>query len=451
MKMKKFALRGLLILAIVVALCMFFSGTVRTLTTPKVRFAQAKNGKFEQEIELKGKVVFPETEEIRVQVPRDLSLTIGQVKVAAGDKVKAGAVLMNAHVTDEEKNLEALQKEYENAQKELRTLEKKSADIHLTQNEERWQTAWYAEADARNRERQAWVTLRVSLSRENLEIRDEQLPEEAGEESKAAYDVWKTAKADLTAAESALKALERYAIPDETWTMIRQLKEYRQKLAETEEQMTNLQILSHTAEKITAPHAGYITEVKAEKGSTADGETVLVRMTQDGADPVIRVDLTGIKQTVNPGASLIVDSDSWGGASTKIVTTGLDLEGHPYADAAITQDVIYALGSVSAMMKGDIKTRLVTRSQEATCLLPASAVRGSGDSRYVLIGETESSTFGGSRMVARKMSVTVLAESGSTVSVAEDLSWQKVLYMEDRALTEGGPVMEYAGESGASK
>ena len=122
MKMKKFALRGLLILAIVVALCMFFSGTVRTLTTPKVRFAQAKNGKFEQEIELKGKVVFPETEEIRVQVPRDLSLTIGQVKVAAGDKVKAGAVLMNAHVTDEEKNLEALQKEYENAQKELRTL-----------------------------------------------------------------------------------------------------------------------------------------------------------------------------------------------------------------------------------------------------------------------------------------------------------------------------------------
>ena len=54
-------------------------------------------------------------------------------------------------------------------------------------------------------------------------------------------------------------------------------------------------------------------------------------------------------------------------------------------------------------------------------------------------------------MIAKKMSVTVLAESGSTVSVAEDLTWQKVLYMEDRALTEGGPVMQYTGESGASK
>ena len=83
--------------------------------------------------------------------------------------------------------------------------------------------------------------------------------------------------------------------------------------------------------------------------------------------------------------------------------------------------------------------------------VPASAVRGSGDSRYVLVGETESSAFGGNRMIAKKMSVTVLAESGSTVSVAEDLTWQKVLYMEDRALTEGGPVMQYTGESGASK
>ena len=384
MKMKKFALRGLLILAIVVALCMFFSGTVRTLTTPKVRFAQAKNGKFEQEIELKGKVVFPESEEIRVPVPEDLSLTITQVKAAAGDQVKAGAVLLKARVTDAEKTLETL-------------------------------------------------------------------PEGAGEESRNAYQAWQTAGEALKRAEDRLKAMERYAIPEETWTSLRQMEEYREKLQKTEEQMTAVQVLSQTAETIPAPHAGYVIEVKVEKGATADGDTVLARMTPDGVAPVIRLDLTGIKQSVNQGTTVIVDSDSWGGASTKVVSTGLDSEGHPYADAAITEDVRYALGSVSNMMKGDIKARLVTKSQEATCLVPAAAVRGSGDSRYVLVGETESSAFGGSRMIAKKMSVTVLAESGSTVSVAEDLTWQKVLYMEDRALTEGGPVMQYTGESGASK
>ena len=43
----------------------------------------------------------------------------------------------------------------------------------------------------------------------------------------------------------------------------------------------------------------------------------------------------------------------------------------------------------------------------------------------------------------RKYDVTVLAESASTVSVAEDLSYSKVLYMEDRVISEGGTVMLY--------
>ena len=37
MKLKKFALRGLIALAVAVALCMFFARTVQTITTPKVK------------------------------------------------------------------------------------------------------------------------------------------------------------------------------------------------------------------------------------------------------------------------------------------------------------------------------------------------------------------------------------------------------------------------------
>jgi len=66
----------------------------------------------------------------------------------------------------------------------------------------------------------------------------------------------------------------------------------------------------------------------------------------------------------------------------------------------------------------------------------------------VYVGKTENSTFGGNRMTVEKMNVTVLAESGSTVSVAEDLTSRKVLYMEDRTLTEDGAVMEYMKEAG---
>ena len=71
------------------------------------------------------------------------------------------------------------------------------------------------------------------------------------------------------------------------------------------------------------------------------------------------------------------------------------------------------------------------------------AVRGSGDGRYVYVGEQQSSAFAGTQIIVRKTDVTVLAESASTVSVAEDLSYSKVLYMEDRVINEGGAVMLY--------
>ena len=70
-------------------------------------------------------------------------------------------------------------------------------------------------------------------------------------------------------------------------------------------------------------------------------------------------------------------------------------------------------------------------------------MRGSGDGRYVYTGETVSSAFSGTSIIVQKTSVTVLAENASTVSVAEDLGYVKVLYMEDRTISEGGAVMLY--------
>ena len=64
--MKRFAIKGLAALAAVVALCMFFSGTMKTLSTAKVKIVTAKSGKLEERLSLEGTLVFPETEEIGV-------------------------------------------------------------------------------------------------------------------------------------------------------------------------------------------------------------------------------------------------------------------------------------------------------------------------------------------------------------------------------------------------
>ena len=46
--MKKFAIKGLVALAAVVALSMFFSGTIKTISTAKVKLVTAKQGKLEE-------------------------------------------------------------------------------------------------------------------------------------------------------------------------------------------------------------------------------------------------------------------------------------------------------------------------------------------------------------------------------------------------------------------
>ena len=444
--MKKFALRGMVILAAAVALCIFFSGTVRTLTTPKARFAQIRTGKMEQEIDLTGKVVFPEEEELTYSIPEGMTLTVTRVHVTAGSKVKAGDPLVSTRVTDGEKTLESLKKDLATAQKELRTLETKTAGIRLTRSEEKWQETWNRENEARGRAQEARISLMTALRQAGLEWDGKDLPEGAGEEAQELYAAWQQAEKEASAASDALKALERYAIPDETWTAIQQKQEQTRKAADLENQILTLQVLEKTAEKITAPREGYVTEISLEKGATLDADSVILKMTAEGSQPVIRVDLSDVKQEVKKGTTLMLEGDSWDRPSVKVTETGLNAEGRPYADAEITKDVTYALGSVSALMKKEIKAQLVVRSQEATCLVPAAAVRGSGDSRYVYVGETERSAFSGSRMIVRKTDVRVLAESGSICSLAEDLTGMKVLYMEDRALTEGGAVMEYTKE-----
>ena len=82
--MKKMAIKGLVALAAVVALCMFFSGTIKTISTAKVRLVTAKQGKLEEEIKLSGNLTFTQTEEVKLALASDQSVTIKRVRVAKG-------------------------------------------------------------------------------------------------------------------------------------------------------------------------------------------------------------------------------------------------------------------------------------------------------------------------------------------------------------------------------
>ena len=69
MKLRKFAVRGLVGIAICVALCMFFSGTIESITTPKVKLVKASRGKLVQNVELDAVVAYPGTKSVRMELP----------------------------------------------------------------------------------------------------------------------------------------------------------------------------------------------------------------------------------------------------------------------------------------------------------------------------------------------------------------------------------------------
>ena len=60
MKLKKIALRGLIGVAVLVALCMFFSGTIENITTPKVKLAKPSRGKLVEKLELNAALAYPD-------------------------------------------------------------------------------------------------------------------------------------------------------------------------------------------------------------------------------------------------------------------------------------------------------------------------------------------------------------------------------------------------------
>ena len=136
MNLKKFAVRGLIVLAVAVALCMFFSGTIENITTPKVKLMKASRGKLMEKLELNGVLAYPEVEEMRLSLPAGQTLTIKRVNVRPGYPVKAGDVVLEASVTGYEAAAQQAQDEYDAALDALMEIDRKNEGLTLRRREQ---------------------------------------------------------------------------------------------------------------------------------------------------------------------------------------------------------------------------------------------------------------------------------------------------------------------------
>ena len=444
--MKKWAIKGLIGTAVFVALCMFFSGTIRTITTAKVRIVTAKTGKLEEQIDLTGKLIFPQTQEFFVTgIPDERSLTVKRVRVSVGRRVKAGDTLFEAEVTGYDSAIKTLEETYKSAQAELMELERKSGDLRLKRTEESWIAAYDALAAAKDAVREAQTALAVAVRLAGVTLAGGALPEDVTDESLlAAQQAVQDAKDAEADAQTRFDSANRLGISEDVVTYVTKSRELNAKMDDAQEQITTLTVLAGQCAAVTAPYDGYVVEINVKAGDTYNGAAAAMVLTAPETGGVMRADVSDIERRIEDGTQVSLERSNGKTLTKKVTGSGTDESGKRYIDVELTDKDITNLGTAATLMSEETKLTVSYRSSASTTLLPVSAVRGSGESRYIYVVDEGSNALGETTLTIRRQDVTVLAEVGSTVSVQEDLGRVRVAYMEDRAISEGSTVMLYA-------
>jgi len=446
MNLKKFAIRGIIFLAVFVALCMFFSGTVRTITTPKVRLFTPKKGKLEERIKLSCKPAFPNTEPVSFGLSDGITLSIVKVNSRAGYTVTAGEVIVEAKVADFDSKYKQYQSDYDAAAAQLLSIESKNRKTRITQRDQAYADAYYGMQSARHDMVDKEIEMDTLLSREKLERTKTGYPEGASDALKKAIDAWRSASEVLEKAQAEMDDVSRYNIDETVWTYITERKEQQEKLEEAEKGLRTLVALNDNAKAIVAPHDGYLAEMKVNVGDSYDGTQELFTITPEDALPTLRADLSNVSRTVTEGMNVSMENNT--DISSKVVGIGTDTENKKYADIEMTREIINAVGSVYSIMENGTNMVLVYNARESTTLLDTNVVRGSNPEYFVYVAKRNEGAFAGDTYKVEEKKVKVLAMTAEKVSVQDDLSAYVLAYGEDRTISNGDTVMEYVQASG---
>jgi multidrug efflux pump subunit AcrA (membrane-fusion protein) len=449
MKLKRIAIRGLIALAVVVALCMFFANTIVTITTPKVRIVEASRGKLEQKISLSAQVFFPKTTDYTLTGAMKNIVVVDKVYVRAGQTVAAGETLFTAVMPDYEQAMKDLQDKYDAKAAELldKDIANPRTDKGSSQNQlyqmvlDRQTALSQAEHDARVLATELNVTLGADSAQWERRAagQDELLTAvQAALDAQKAYD---------TAYDAFFNDYRRSSeqFRETTFTYIKERDVLLSGMNDLLDEMVALTERKNALTTVTAPQAGYVVAMNVKNGDTYDGKTSAFTLSGEEAPPQLRADITSLGKVIADGTKVEVTGNN-GTEKTSVENTALGGDGKKYLYISLTDDVISAKGGVAAMLTdGSVAVTVRYKAKQSATLLPAAVVRSEGENTdYVYVLNRDYSGFlGSSAMKVVKTSVTVLERGDTMVSVKEDLSYQEIAGGEDRPLSDGCTVMEY--------
>lgn len=406
MKLKKFALRGLIALAVTVALCMFFSRTVQTITTPKVQIITAEKGRFEEKLTYTAQVYFAETEIFTADNP--YGMIAEQTHVQPGAHVSAGDTIFTLILPGYADQKASLQAEYSALSTELMELDIANYGLPM---ETPLQALYDAMAAANAALDEAVYASRLSALQNGTELPEKvQAAQTAYDEACASYHAYVTENPDSKAVLTYVNA--RNALLSDMDILMAQ--------------MLALDLAMMQANTVTAPRDGYITAV--------DAANLSYTLTAEGCEPVLRCLAPG--RTIAEGTRADITTELSGSKRSSVI----GMMGS-FLHIEIPENMV---NDLPTLLQTSAQVSITNRAKQATTLLPVSALRGSGEDTYVYkIQYFTSGILGAKGMKVVKVPVTIIQRSSTTVSIAEDLEGDKLAVREDRLLTDGQTVMEY--------
>ena len=454
MKLKRFALRGLIVLFVTVALCMFFARTVQTITTPKVQLVTASSGRFETRMSFNAQVSFPEKEEITIEAAEKTPITVGRVYVRPGHFVKKGDVIFTAKVPGFDEEMARLREEYAAKNRELIDLDAQNRTL----SKESRQNALYDEMiEAQENATDLIYEARFLALDNGIKLTGDvpgwqqqlSLYPDVPDEVTRAVSKAQSAQSSYEAARAAYFEIldnRQLRVRDDVFNYIKQRNQLLADMEDLNDQMIELASSAKGLETITAPHDGYIVSIDVTEGASYDGSQKAYVISAEGSIPVLLADLDRDSQRViAEGTRADVESDTYGSRRTEVMDTVINADGSKQLRIAMPEDFL-AEGSAAIrrfVADGGVPVNITYRAKQSTTLLPPSAVRNDGSNFVFVIEQNWGGFMSQSSMTVRRTTVTILDQSDTVVSIAENLSYQQIADREDRPISDGQTVMEY--------
>lgn len=473
---RKKAIKALIWLMVVLAVCMFFARTLQTITTAKVEKIKAVRAKMEDHIKLDGKVHFEKGEDVVIKEAKGMGAGVEKVLAKEGYFVKKGDLMVTLSSQEFEGKMEALQTEHQKAAHEWSEETAKTIRLPQVSYHNELHQKMLEASDAYFEKRaealrlahrfgvtlpediQAWgetpdtILRRVPKGQPDTVTPDPiptPMPPVAedkypglGEAVKAAHDAYVAQQQSMKTLYNLYMGIGGTRIGIATFESIAKRDAKVEEMKKIEEKMFALSEKNEAMQNVYAPHDGYVTKMDIKVGDSYDGLKPLFVISKEGDAPSLRADVTDIKKTLKKGMKAKVEGLQ---KDVQITDVLLDTDKRRYAVISLTEKQVTELGGLNQLMTKEVPMTLVYKSDKTTTLIPASALRtDDGGKHFVYVIENSwGGMLGNNQLKVKKVPVTVLEKSDKMVSLSDDLSYAEIADHEDRTIKDGLQVMEY--------